>query len=316
MTQSSRGPTPVRGRTSTHRVASRTRATSAVLDATLFLLLVGAAIMTLTLAPNPVASADAADATADALTTATASLEYALLPGDPRPPTQQLQFPRRAGPGFRRTAHGTLAGHLAAASLDRLTVDGARVSRIRDRFVTAARNATRQLTRRREQLASVRAVWQPYRDAPVQGAVRVGPRPRPTTTVHAATIDVPSGLPTARPTAIDVATAGNFSAVGSAVASRVVRGLFPRAATRAALVGDYPVDQLVTYRYSRFGAVLGVDARGPALEDDRGLANERLTEALGDRFADDMRRQFDSPDAAARAVDVDSVRITVRTWSP
>jgi len=44
--------------------------------------------------------------------------------------------------------------------------------------------------------------------------------------------------------------------------------------------------------------------------------NGDLTAALAERFAADMQRRFDSPEAAARAVDTGTVTITVRTWEP
>jgi hypothetical protein len=154
----------------------------------------------------------------------------------------------------------------------------------------------------------------------VAGTFTVGPTPPPTATVHAEAVAVASGLPSAHQSARHVAdqngTNATFERVGSVVAERIVRGLFPPDRTRSALLGDYPVEGLVTYRYERLGRYLGANVTALAVSDKATGANDRLTAALGERLAADMRARFQSPGAAAEAVSVGTVRITVRTWSP
>ncbi|MFD1586941.1 hypothetical protein ACFR9U_08095 [Halorientalis brevis] len=295
------------------------RATSTVLDAALFLLLVGAAVATLTVPTGslPSADADAADEMADVLATSTADVRYSLAPGARCATSAVLAFPRTSGPQFERTAHGTLAGHLASAALGNLTVDGVQVTHTRDDYERAVANATRNATRRRVHLTHVRAVWKPYDDAPLSGEVSVGPTPPASAAVHAATLTVASGLPATRSEARAAAnTSGNMSAVGDVVAKNVVTGLFPPDATRAALLGDYPVAQLVTYRYERVGRLVGTNVTTRARANDATGANERLADSLGRKLTADMRSRFESADAAAANVSVDTVRLTVRTWSP
>jgi hypothetical protein len=298
------------------------RAISTVLDAAIFLLLVGAAVGTLALgtSPPPTATADAADGVADTLTTSTATVQYTLAPGARRASSRVVEFPITDGPAFQRTAHGTLASHLSTAALGSLAVRDHRVTHTRADYQRAVANATRNLTRGRRHLAQIRARWSPYPGAPIEGAFTVGPTPPPDETVHAETVVVASGLPSARGPARRVtpgnATNVSFGRVASVVARRIVRGLFPPDRTRSALLGDYPVEGLVTYRYERLGRFFGANVTTPAVADNATKANERLTTALGERLAADMRTRFRSPRDAADAISVGQVRITVRTWSP
>ncbi|WP_424019762.1 DUF7284 family protein [Halorientalis pallida] len=298
------------------------RAISTVLDTALFLLLVGVAVGTLALVTSapPPASADAADGVADTLTTSAATVHYTLAPGARQASSRVVDFPITEGVAFQRTAHGTLASHLSTAALGSLAVNGKRVTRTRADYQRAVANATRNLTRGRTHLAQIRARWEPYPGAPIRGTYTVGPTPPPDETVHAETVVVASGLPSARGPARRAA-AGNrtnatFERVGAVVARRIVRGLFPPDRTRSALLGDYPVEGLVTYRYERLGRLLGASVTHPAVADNATKANDRLATALGERLAADMHSRFRSPRDAADAVAVGEVRITVRTWSP
>lgn len=296
------------------------RGVSSVLDAALFALLLGGAVVTLTLPAAPGPDADRADAVADTLATATTELEYTLSPRVNEAPRDGVEFPWTDGPSFRRTAHGTFAEHLATAAVGTVAVDGQQVTHTYDDFAGAVANATRNATRGRQQQVAVRAVWEPYRDAPVRGVVAAGPTPPATADVHASTLTVDSGLPAVRAEALAAARNDSFEGISRVVADGVVRGLFPPNATRHALLGDYPVDRLTDHRYRRFGRLLGTDtgefvAITANRRDVRG-ANERLRRVLADRLATDLRARFDDPRVAARTVSVGEVTVTVRTWSP
>jgi len=293
------------------------RATSTVVDAAVFLLLVSAAVGTLTLAgTTPPADDSTADATADALATSTATVHYTLAPGARRADSGVVNFTPESGPAFQRTAHGTLADHLGRAAMGNLTLAGERLSHARADYERAVANATRNVTRGRDRLARIEAVWEPYRGAPIRGYASAGPVPPTDADVHAATVTVASGVPRAGDRARAVAANGTVRDVGHAVAESVVRGLFPPGKTRTALRGDYPVQQLVLLRYERAGRLLGTNVTDRALADDTAGANEQLATALGEWFAADMRTRFASPERAAAAVSTGEVRITVRTWSP
>ena len=296
------------------------RGVSSVLDAALFALFVGGAIVTLTLPAAPAPDEDRADAVADTLATTTTDVAYTLAPGACQANGEVVVFPWTAGPAFERTAHGTLAEHLATAAVGSVAVDGRQVTHTYEDLAARAVAETRNATRNRHQRVAVRAVWEPYPNAPLRGAVTAGRTPPPAADVHAATLTVDSGMPARRSAALAAAENGSYDAVAATVADGVVRGLFPPNATRHALLADYPVNRLVDYRYRRFGRSVGADT-GPYVavaDNERNVtgANAELRAALTERLATDMRDRFETPRAAARAVRVGDVRITVRTWSP
>jgi hypothetical protein len=296
------------------------RGVSSVLDATLFALFVGGAIVTLTLPAAPAPDEDRADAVADTLVATTADVEYTLAPGARRANEARVVFPWTTGPAFERTAHGTLAEHLATAAVGSVAVDGRQVAHTYDDLAARAVAETRNATRNRHQRVAVRAVWEPYPEAPLRGAVTAGPTPPPTADIHAARLTVDSGMPATRANALAAAESGSYDAVAATVADGVVRGFFPPNATRHALLADYPVNRLVDYRYRRFGSLVGagLSSNVSVAANERNVtgANAQLRAALTERLATDMRDRFETPRAAARAVRVGDVRITVRTWSP
>ena len=288
------------------------RATSTVVDVTVFLLFVGAAVAVVVngaAVEEPTAENPAAERT-ELLATSTASVEYALVPpGDPPPWTTNVTATHQ------RTAHGTLAELLAEAAVSRVRFDGHRLSRAGVGFERAVATTTRNRLHERGRRTAVRARWDPYRGAPLDATIRVGERPPPGSDVDAATIAVPGPAPAVSERAQWAATQGGYRAVATVVAGAVVEGLFPPWQAQFALDGDYPADRLMASRYRRMGKLtragqLSVES-APASE-----LNTRLTEALTDRFETDMRSRFDSPEAAARAVDTGNVTITVRTWQP
>lgn len=289
---------------------------SSVLDAALFLLLVGAAVATLSLSGGATADAPPADHTASALTASTADVQYSLAPGACAAENQSRFRYGTRGPAFRRVAHGTLANHLADAAVGNLTLGGMEVTHSGDDYEQQVRNATRNVTRGREGLAQVRAVWQPYRGAPVQGTLTVGPTPPADATVGAATVTVGSEMPNVSQRASEAAVNGGYENVSRVVAEGIVSGLFPRAPTRQALNGDYPVSALVRNRYERVAVLVGGNVSRPLARGNVTTANAQLSTALATLLDDDMRARFASPRAAARTVAVSDVRITVRTWSP
>lgn len=290
-----------------------TRAVSTVVDVSLCLLLTSAAVLVLVTAPAPADPApDRADETADVLATTTTTVHYALRPPG-RDDGRLAGHPRSA---FERTTRDTVANLLAAAAVRNAGLDGTALSTAGDGLVASVTNATAGTLRNVTSSVQVRAVWTPYRGAPLTGTVVAGDDPPPGATVHAATVRVPSGLPPTRERATNLTVGGGYDAVARAVASATVRGLFPPERTGIALASDGPTGGLVRYRYRRAGRVLGVDLAGPLAAGDANAANERFVDALAARFAADMRTRFESPAAAAEAVAVGEVRVVVRTWSP
>ncbi|WP_324663122.1 DUF7284 family protein [Haloarcula sediminis] len=288
-----------------------TRATSTVVDVTVFLLFVGAAVAVVvngTAVEGATAENPATERT-ELLATSTASVEYALAPPSDPPP-----WTTNATATHQRTAHGTLAELLAEAAMSRVRFEGHRLSRAGVGFERAVATATRNRLHERGRRTAVRARWEPYRGAPLDATVRVGQRPPPEADVDAATTTVASPSPAVGERARSAAP-GGYRGVATVVAGAVVEGLFPPRQAQLALDGDYPADRLMTHRYRRMGSLIRA-GRLSVESTPTSELNTELTSPLAERFTADMRSRFDSPEAAARAVDTGNVTITVRTWEP
>ena len=292
------------------------RGVSTVVDATLFLLVLGVAVATIVAVPMVTEddATDHADAIAEHLATGTERVDYSLAPaaraldGDP---------PRaiRDGPPFSRSAHGTLASLLGDAAVATVTVEERPISRDGGAFERAVVNATEQRVLRRNYSVGVRAVWTPYPGSPVEGRVHAGGRPPATADVNAATVSVDAPIPASRDAAVTAAREAGFEGVADAVSNAIVEGLFPPNRTSLALRGDYPVDALVANRYAQASAAVGGALERPSPQADVAAENEELASDLGDLLERDLRGQYSTPLAAARNVSTGTVTITVRTWS-
>lgn len=315
-------------------IGSVVTVTSTVLDAALALLLISAAVVTVTTADQSAISSDRDD-TAQAgdvletLATATTAVNYTLAPGAANPGNTSVQFRRTNGPEFQRTAHGTYARLLARSALATLEIDGERVTHAGDDFQLAVENAVRTEFVDGHGVQVV-AIWRPYPDAHIGGQLQVGGTPPPDATVDAAVLTVPSGYPAAHDDALAAADRDGFAGVARVVASRVVAGALPPKQMRFALSGDYPVSALAANRYARFALLTSGDetehTAGERADSERVVghhiaagdvhsANDVIAAALTERIERDLRSQYDDPRAAARAVHLDRVRIVVRTWS-
>lgn len=288
-----------------------------VLDAAVFLLLVTAAVTTLTasvpLDGDQRPSGASAEHAAEVVATSTADLHYSLSSGARKADEDLVAFPVESSPEFQRYAHGTYASLLAEAAVENVTIRGDALAHAYDGYERAVANATENATGRR---VAVRAMWAPYGGAPVAGRVRAGPRPPADADVAAVTLTVASGMPVVRHRALETARADGYTGVARTVARATVRGLFPPNKTRLALAGDYPVDALVRYRYLLAGRRLGARVAGPIADGEVERANRRLSRALAALLERDMRASFPTPEAAARAVRLAEVRVVVRRWSP
>ena len=283
--------------------------TSTVLDAVLCLLLISAAVVTVTTATprEPAGEGRAADVAAT-LTTTTASVNYTLTP---RTGTTAVDVPSRSA-RFDRTSHGTLAELLACAAVARIEVDGERLWHARDDFGRAVVRSVQGVVRPNH--TRITAAWRPYPESSMEGRVVVGSRPPPGRPVHAATVEVSSAFPTTREASRRAARSRGIDGVAGVVADGFVRGLFPAARTRTAAGGASPSAALVRHRYRRVSTRLGV-SEPPRLADGGVTdANARLESALSDRVARDLRSTNTSATAAAEGVRLGRVRIVVRTW--
>lgn len=295
--------------------------TSTALDAALCLLLVSAGAVAVSTAPGDAGStvvggSASADAAAETVATTTATVNYTLTPGEG---TSVESGPAANGPtgsasALRRTAHGTLAALLADAALGRVTVGGRRLARARKDLASGVRAAVRAAVGGAH--TQVRAVWSPYPGAPVRGRMTVGERPPPGADVRAATVVAASGAPPGA-SVTHGASDRSYGTVARRVAALTVGTLFPPTATRFALGADYPAPALARRRYARAARATGAaGVRGAARRGEVRAANRRLAAALEPRIERDLRRRFETPAAAGRAVAVGRVRIVVRRWSP
>lgn len=292
------------------------RAISTVVDTTVFLLLLGGAVSTLVVGTGSIGASpsgpDPADETAELLTTTTLSVEYDLRPTANH--SDGVSYDDTSGQ-FDRSAHGTTAGLLAAATRSGATLRDERVTPAGRGFERAVRNETRSVIRQRGGAVAVTARWTPYDDAPIGGRVHVGPEPPARADVRAARLTVDSGFEPVRERALDSARVNGTDGVARVVAWSIVDGYFPPDETRVALHGDAPVDTLTAHRYRRVARLSNahlLDVGNASIES----MNDELTDAMTRQLARDMRRQFSSPEAAARAVQTGETRIVVRTWSP
>ncbi len=299
------------------------RGVSTAVDVSLAALLVSAALVVV-VTVDPLVPADhgtdTADESAELLGATTTSLGYTLAPGAGHADESgYVEVEEKRSPEYHRRTHGSVAGLLARAAVRDASLDGGdegwrELTHTHEDFERAVRAAVGETVTGTDAEVQVRAVWRPYRGAPLAGRVTVGERPPPGVTVHAASTRVSAPVPTARPRATETAEEG-YGAVATVVAEHTVRGLFDPEATWLGLRGDEPVSTLLVYRYRRAADLLGTDVDEELERYDVVGANDRLAAALAERFENDMRGRFETPTAAARNVSTGVVVITVRTWS-
>lgn len=292
------------------------RAVSTVVDVSLFLLLVGAAVSTLALADRasvdgPAVQPDPADELLEQLATSTTRVNYSVGPalaeaGGTRVDTGSAVY--------SRSAHGSYAELLAAAAVASATVGDDGLTVAGDPFARAVAGAVEPAIGRTHLGTRVRAVWRPYADAALHGTVRIGGRPPSDADVRSATLRVDSGLGPRDSGAFATAGSEGFGALATVLANRTVEGLFPGRVSRVALRGDSPADRLVAARYVRASRALGVSGGTPP-RDHVDPARERLRGRLRARFEQHLRAQYDDPVAAASEVRIGRVTVLVRTWS-
>ena len=259
------------------------RGVSTVLDVSVCLLLVGAAVATLALAPHSADRPAGPDGDAAASTVAKVTTTVP------------------AGGG--RRAHDTLAGHLATAAVANARLDGDRLTETT--YPAAVADETDALTHDR---TYVTARWAPYSDGPLGGTVAAGTRPPPNADVAARALTVDSGV--AAPDEVRT-----FEGLARAIADAYVAWLFPPERTYASLADPRTSDR-TTARYRAASATVGADVHGPVADGAVRVANERLSATLARRIEGALREQYATPEAAAEDVTVDEVDLVVRRWEP
>ncbi|NHX35643.1 MULTISPECIES: DUF7284 family protein [Halolamina] len=281
--------------------------TAAAIDACLCLLLISAAAVTVTSVPaSPgVAHADRADAVAETLAATTADVAYTL------EPTPKGATDPDTNSEYERVAHGTLASLLADVAIRTVHVDGDALTRTNTGFATAVRAAVDERLPPRTRVV-VR--WRPFPDAHLGREFAVGNAPPQSADVHAETIRVPSGVDP--PETAGVASEERYAGLARVVVNSIVDGILPPEKGRLALADDAPLDDLVRHRYQRVSDRYGVDTSAAVERGDTRAANRQIAAAMADRVASDLRQGTGSPEAAVELLALDTVEISVRTWSP
>jgi len=291
------------------------KASSTTLDTVLFVLLVGVAVGTLAgVGDRRAPEGDrVAEETADLLATTTTEVTYARSARVPS--SALLDGEDSVTVTVDRTARGTRSELLAAAAMADPSLGDASLTDVGTELRAGARNATRNVLHTREATARVAVTWRPYPNATLRSSFAAGDSPPPDADVSVATVTAASGLPNLSVPAERAARTHGFDGVANVLADAVVADLFPPSETRDALYSEGPDRALVTHRYRRASAVLGVDTARFLTPEHVERANRHLSGALARRLSADLARRYDSPRAAARALRAHRVQIVVRTWS-
>lgn len=228
---------------------------------------------------------------------------------------------------LRRVSHGTLVGLAAAGTMAnlsfgtgresvRLSVEGQQYETVLDERFRASLVASSFETH-------LTAVWRPYEDAPVQGRLTLGQRPPPDVETSLTRLSVSSGVRPVREAAVAaVERDGDYRAVAELVAEAVVDGLLSEVESQRALERSGLERELVVYRYRRLAAVLDgvapddrtMRANLPRDAADARKLNDYLSDALARWLATDMESRFETAGAAARALELAELTVSVRTW--
>jgi hypothetical protein len=270
------------------------RAISTVLDVAVFLLLLSASVGTLAMIPDFQTGPVTVDDTATVLGTTTAKIEHGVR-------------------GSERRAHGTLAVLLGRAAVANSSIEGESLAPSRSDFggqvcsTTRARIADPNRT-------NIAVSWEPYGGAPLRGSVTVGPAPPPAADVTVATLTVPSPAETHQEDALRVVD-GGYQAVATVVANAVAETLLPGSRLEASASRQSPTAVVSSTRFRAFSAGLGLSVDSLLAEGKISTARNRVSQALADRFAADMRERFATPERAASAVRVGTIDVVIRRWT-
>jgi len=173
--------------------------------------------------------------------------------------------------------------------------------------------------------SNVSGDWQPYEGASIRGEVAVGQQPPPEVETSLTTLAVPSGIPDLREEALGaVENEDDYGTVARIAAEALIERLVPRLESQRALESSGLERELAVYRYRRVATV--VDRVSP---DDEAIAenleresadaaalNKYLTGALAVQLNAELEATFETAQAAARALRMHEVTVTVRTWDP
>lgn len=271
------------------------RAVSTVVDVTVCLLLVSAAVAALAVPAVRGPTVDASQS-ADALGRTTTNVTF------------RVDAAGSAGPIHR--VSGTHAGLLGRAALSNLHLDGQGLAPGAAEFQTAVENVTERALAWSGTRTSVTATWSPYPGAPLAGRVHVGARPPTGVDVATATVRVPVPVDD-HGTELDSAASEGYAAIGRIVAGNVLDLALPRDGIRTPDRASHS-GRVTRRRLQVYEEALGVDTADGGVE----TRVARVESALAERLTADLRARFESPPAAAAAIRLGTARVVVREWEP
>ncbi|MFP4117279.1 MAG: hypothetical protein ACLFSD_00300 [Salinivenus sp.] len=261
------------------------RGVSTVLDVSLGLLLMSAAIGVVVTQTTPTPPPDRAADTATLLGTATESITYT--PG-----------PEGATYNHSRHDHGTVARLLASAAITNASIDGQPVAPAGS-YERAVTSATKNILAGVDGQVAVTARWAPVEDGPIAGRIRVGPSPPPDVDVHAARVVV----------AIDTQDWQTHHPNHTrAVAQATVDAMFPPTRVAPARVSPGEDRRVINARYRAASEAFGVDPARPTNATSATWANRYLAIGLADRLADT------NVTVSNRTTAPTTVEVVVYTW--
>ena len=256
------------------------RGVSTVLDVAVCLLLITAAVATLTVdfpdsTPDPTPNADEI---AGVLATSTTAVH-----------------------ADDRVTHRTAFGHLAAAAVTNATVGDDALAASSDPSEVQA-----DVENDLEDRTAVTATWQPYPNASIAGDVAVGEPPPPDAAVGSTATTVDIGL--------QPVTGDGFECLSRSLADAVIAWLFPPSQLRPALVDGRTADETAE-RYRRTATTVDASVEEELTEANPHAINDELSSALAPKLEAELRDEFDTPESAAEHISTE-VEIVVRRWVP
>jgi len=257
------------------------RGVSTVLDVAVCLLLITAAVATLTVDfpdSTPDSTPDA-DEVVGVLATSTTAVHA---DGD-------------------NVAHRTAFGHLAAAAVTNATVGGDAVS-----ASSYPSEVQASVENDIDDRTTVTATWEPYPNASLSGDIAVGEPPPPGAAVGSTTTTVDIGL--------EPVTGDGFESLSRSLADAVIAWLFPPSRLRPALVDARTADEAAE-RYRHTAMVIDASVEEELADANPRALNDKLSSALAPKLEAELRDDFDTPESAAEHVSTE-VEIVVRRWEP
>lgn len=282
------------------------RAVSTTVDVAVFLLLVTAAVATITI-PTESAPETEVDPAADSLATATATLDYQVAV-----PAELYDAERRLV--GNRTANRTLASLLADAAVNGGQIDGHPLRFMSDDYGERVVQLTRDRLEWVDGPVRVEVRWRAYPGSPINGTLALG-QPGASRDAGTAVVVVPGPVDVVRDDAV-AASGSGFEAVAAIVANATIEGFVPADRMRLALSAGGLPRALALARYDGLVRALEVNVVDALEATEPERANRRLADALTALLAADLQSRFASPRAAAESVSVGTVRIVVRGWDP